>query len=420
MNRQDIFMFLPRKILAFLKLFNFDVAGYVVRVAAKRMWQKAYPGKDGFRDDGICCAVDLRYVTSLSQVGRDFLDMMRKTRIPFQAFDMHLPIPCPAVLDEHELEPYRAIEKKTIGFRNLMLFTTTPILKSRKYRNILTPFWEFDRGMESRAEKIFEGVDHLVVFSDFCAAYFRRIAPPGICVSKIRYPYTGGWHVDSPRKEVRSQYGIPQSAFVVFFHFSFGSCYERKNPEAIVRAVKVAFGNDPDVWIVFKTAGFNTHPDKVDALRRCLEDAGYLKNSLLINAYLQHQEILDLIGASDVYMSLHRGEGFGIGMLEAMAVGTPVVCTNFGGNCDFTKAVTAFLVDYDMVDVPRNVEMYNEVGVWPEPRIDEAAHWLRHIRSNPDIGVEKSVRAKAYISDFFSVGRFEDDVRAFLRKVVDD
>ena len=150
--------------------------------------------------------------------------------------------------------------------------------------------------------------------------------------------------------------------------------------------------------------------------QRCIEEHR-LGNILVIDQYLSRQRILELIAAADVYLSLHRGEGFGIGMLEAMSVGTPVVAANFGGNTDFTTEETAFLVDCELVDVDHDrplTGIYNHVRKWAQPNIETAANHLRALYDDPAPGRRKAETATAFITTYFAIENFENDVRRLI------
>ena len=91
---------------------------------------------------------------------------------------------------------------------------------------------------------------------------------------------------------------------------------------------------------------------------------------------------MDLMSAADIYVSLHAAEGFGLTLLEAMAVGTPVICTGYSGNMDFTNYENSWLVGYQMMRTDERTGPYPEGSVWASPNLDEAIDVMRHVGSN--------------------------------------
>ena len=92
--------------------------------------------------------------------------------------------------------------------------------------------------------------------------------------------------------------------------------------------------------------------------------------------------MLELMASADVYISLHAAEGFGLTMLEAMALGTPTICTGYSGNMDFTTAENSWLVDYSMIATDEQLGPYPPGAVWASPSLDSAIEALRAAASS--------------------------------------
>ena len=113
----------------------------------------------------------------------------------------------------------------------------------------------------------------------------------------------------------------------------------------------------------------------------------------VIHRSLPYNDMASLIRAADVYFSLHRSEGFGMGMAEAMSFGRIVIGTNFSGNTDFLTEETGFPVPYKLRPVePHEYPWNTEPQVWAEPDLNEAARILRQVFETPDLALK---RAKA-------------------------
>jgi len=400
-------------VLTALRHCGIDVYKYASRWLVWRMWRRACPQME-LRDDGLCVAADLRQVASLPQLCRDFIDRMDETDIPFEIFDMHLPLFTPASLPEKESERYLSRAVKRITQRRVVVFRPAYIDKPKNRFSTITPFWEFETGLPAGGGAVFGGSQAAMVFSDFCREAYARVLPSDYPVCKVRYPFNACWKPSADRAFLKERFGIPKESFSVMFHFNLMSDLDRKNPDGAIRSFELAFAEDPHALLVLKTAGSDAVAANVERIRQAIDSSPIRDQIRLIDGNFSHQDIIDLIASSDVYLSLHRGEGFGIGMLEAMSVGVPVVCTAYGGNLDFAKPETAFLVGYDLVPVDGRSDLYEAVGNWPEPRVAEAAECLRTIRRNPALAAERVSRATSFISEYFSQKNFEQDVRRLL------
>ncbi len=178
----------------------------------------------------------------------------------------------------------------------------------------------------------------------------------------------------------RGHFGLPADRFLFLFVFDMRSILERKNPLAIVRAFRRAFRPDEPVALAFKV----THGDKdaagLELLRR---EAGSV-GALVLDRMMSRQEVNALLNCCDCYVSLHRSEGYGLTMAEAMLLGKPVIATGYSGNLDFMTPQNSLLVDYAHVPVGPEVPHYRAGGTWAEPSVEHAAHWMRWVVDHPD------------------------------------
>jgi len=105
----------------------------------------------------------------------------------------------------------------------------------------------------------------------------------------------------------------------------------------------------------------------------------------LLEGYLARPELWTLMASIDCFVSLHRAEGFGLGMAEAMACGKAVIATPWSGNVDFTRADNALLVDYALVPLTRDLGPYRQGQMWAEPDIDSAASAMRQVAQSREL-----------------------------------
>jgi hypothetical protein len=168
-------------------------------------------------------------------------------------------------------------------------------------------------------------------------------------------------------------------AFTVLFVFDLWSRMERKNPLGLIDAFDRAFCGDAGARLVIKAGGARQHPDELRRLR----EAAAGRRVLILEDDLARDEVLALMRACDVYASLHRAEGFGLTIAEAMALGKPVVATHYSGNTDFMTPWNSFPVPYRLVELPADDHVYPRGSAWAEPDLDAAAGLFREIRRDP-------------------------------------
>ena len=125
------------------------------------------------------------------------------------------------------------------------------------------------------------------------------------------------------------------------------------------------------------------------------------------NENLSRVSMLNLINMCDVYMSLHRGEGLGLGMLEAMSMGKPVIATNYGGNTDFVLDNVAFPLNYRLVK-PKELDfkVYQSVQKWAEPNLKQASDYLLKLYKNKKLREEIGQKAQLFVRQKFSLENF--------------
>ena len=105
-----------------------------------------------------------------------------------------------------------------------------------------------------------------------------------------------------------------------------------------------------------------------------------------------------LMLACDCYVSLHRSEGFGLTLAEAMAIGKPVISTGYSGNVDFMNEENSFLVDYEICQVGPGNEIYPADGTWADPNLEHAARLIRHVYDDPRAAAQMGARAREDIA----------------------
>jgi O-antigen biosynthesis protein len=270
----------------------------------------------------------------------------------------------------------------------LLLRALEPQLMSRSY-NILCTFWELPRAPEAW-RPLLEGFRELWVPNAFVADAFRDIFPGTITIIPPAIHPGDGPFMD------REVWRMEPGRFYFLFSFDYYSSPHRKNPMAVLRAFQEAFADRMDnVGLIIKCVGVGDRfPEISSAL---LGAAKRDPRIIIIDRSLKRDEMLGLIRASDAYISLHRSEGFGMGMAEAMSFGRIVIGTNFSGNNEFLTTDTGFPVPYTLRPVEPWEYTWASGQAWAEPDVEAAAKIMRLVIERPDLATERRRAAKALI-----------------------
>ncbi len=179
----------------------------------------------------------------------------------------------------------------------------------------------------------------------------------------------------------RTELGLPQDKFLFLYVFDFNSYLARKNPFATVKAFRQAFDvSDSSVGLVLKT--MNANPENRE-WRRFICECAKDERIVLLDQTMEREKVLGLIQACDAYISLHRSEGFGRTLAEAMLFGKPVISTNFSGSVDFVNHDTGYPVQWRSVPVkPDEYPFINadDGAWWAQPITKVAAQQMRASR----------------------------------------
>jgi glycosyltransferase involved in cell wall biosynthesis len=248
--------------------------------------------------------------------------------------------------------------------------------------------WELDI-LPSSWERGLGYVHEVWVPSEFVAGAVRRRTklPVRVVPHPVAAPPASGLG--------REGFGVPERAFVALAVLDMGSGYERKHPAGAVRAFRQAFGDDPDAMLLLKVVGGGRAPWAVREIETACAGAANIR---LLQATLSREDQGALLRTADVVLSLHRSEGFGLVLAEAMRLGVPSVATGWSGNMQFMTESTAALVAHRLVPVRDRQGIYREKGaLWAEPDVAHAADWLQRLRAEPELRrrIGEAARASA-------------------------
>lgn len=269
-------------------------------------------------------------------------------------------------------------------------------------------FWELERLPNSWLPAL-EQVDEVMVSTSFVGSAIRRDTNKPI----LRAPLPLSPLVDSGLQ--RADFGINERSFVFLFTFDFASWLERKNPVAVTRAFRRAFPSERnDVQLVIKSSNGYRLPDW---MRQLEQSIGGDPRIILRDEVIDKAHLVALQRCADAYVSLHRAEGFGLGMAECMALGKPVIATGWSGNLEFMDSDCAALVDYKLVPVPAGAYLDSEGQRWAEPDEEDAVRWLRRLADDRDFSRELGERGRKRVEATLSVEAVAHKLRERLVEI---
>lgn len=258
------------------------------------------------------------------------------------------------------------------------------------HHNIGLWYWESDV-MSPTQLPAFDYVDEVWSATTYLQESFRSAqrAPVSLVPSPLVFD------VAPTDRSDRHRFGL-DDRFTYLFSFDFLSVVERKNPLGLVEAYRRAYGPGDGTRLVLKSINGEVFPRERERVAAAISDRDDIE---LWDRMLPAADRLGLVAAADCYVSLHRAEGLGLTMAEAMAAGTPVIATGYSGNLDFMDDASALLVPYELVEVGAGSH-YPAQGHWADPDLDVAAQFLHEVRVDPVAAERRALAAKAALSRF--------------------
>jgi SAM-dependent methyltransferase/glycosyltransferase involved in cell wall biosynthesis len=256
-------------------------------------------------------------------------------------------------------------------------------------------FWETNR-LPGTLRPALDFIDEVWVASPFVAeAIAEETAKP---VLTFPLPVL----VPEPPPLTRTELGLPEDSFVFLFVFDFFSTLERKNPLGLIEAFKRAFPEPDGALLYLKSINGERAPADLARVRTAADGR---RDIVVADGYVAHDRLTALTALCDCYVSLHRSEGFGLTIAEAMAFGKPAIATGYSGNLAFMDEDSSFLVPYSLTSLEHAVGPYPAGTVWADPDLDEAARLLREVFDRPDEARERGLRGQEAVETRQSLER---------------
>jgi len=245
-------------------------------------------------------------------------------------------------------------------------------------RSACVPFWELPVIPRSW-EGILGGMDAILAPTRFIQEACARVVGSD---RVLHYPQA----VTLPRKVFadRAAWGLSPTATVFLVTFHVGSGIDRKNPWAALAAFRRAFPGSEDVQLVIKSRPWSEVRELAEQFQRLREETASDTRILVVDQNLPYDDVMRLYASCDALVSLHRSEGLGLHLMEAMSLGKAVVATGWSGNLDFMTDANSVLVPFALVPIDPvhphyRVERSRPGQVWAEPDVDAAARSLRRL-----------------------------------------
>ena len=251
-------------------------------------------------------------------------------------------------------------------------------------------FWELSN-FPRKWDGSFRYFNEIWVASDFLLDALSQVSP----VPVVKIPISIGFEARGLLD--RKALGIPERSFVFLNIFDFQSFAERKNPFALIEAFRRFYHDfsSREGLLLLKMTNTAADPVLLGEIKAKMSGLPIR----IIDTYFDKNDIYDLLLLSDCYVSLHRSEGFGLPLAEAMYLRKPVIATGYSGNMDFMNINNSFLVKYSLIEIKKDVGPYEKGNVWADPDILHAAELMRCVYENRESAQEMGARASEDIKN---------------------
>lgn len=255
----------------------------------------------------------------------------------------------------------------------------------------------------------FKYVNEIWTPSTFSSDAFKKVSP----VPVFTIPY--GIEAVPNKTLKRKDFNLPDNKFLYLVMFDSHSSIDRKNPKDAIKAFVEAFPENDNVCLVVKIN--NPLSKHIKELERELKT---VKHYRLIDKVLDNPDLYSLISLCDVFVSLHRGEGFGLVMAEAMLLGTVCIATNYSGNTDFMNKDNSCLVDYKLCPTSGETCFVYEQGEWAQPDIKQASEYMITLFKDKELYNTLRKNAQEYIFNEYSIRKSSEKIEKRIGQIIKD
>jgi len=326
-----------------------------------------------------------RYNSGLQQAAKDMVDALATAGVRLSLRD----VPMPANWDGRPRTGFDGLERFPITIVNTGLDLAIPesyrlagLHRRAGVYRIAVWFWELEQLPDAWRGRGAD-VDEIWAPTAFIAEAMKPLGKPvfpmlpSVCLPEFE-----------PRSKAAC--GLDPDRFTFLFAFDMNSRLPRKNPLGLIEAFRLAFARSEPVELAIKVGEQDDrHSEWWSQLRRAAAAHGV---TLLVRR-LPRGELLSLMNAADAYVSLHRSEGLGLTMAEAMLLGKPAIATGYSGNLDFMTRENSWLVDW--TPTAADPAMHAPPGtIWAEPSREHAAELMRQVVNQPRLAADRANRGR--------------------------
>ncbi|WP_407401951.1 glycosyltransferase [Chryseobacterium sp.] len=341
---------------------------------------------------------------------RSNIRAIKTTNIPYVINDFNITISkyvqdeTQDTLEISEKNPYN-INLVQINIDRLhSVMQNTPKTYFQGKYNIAFWAWELENFPEE-SKVFFNLFNEIWVPSNFCAEAISKLS--SVPVIKIMHSI----EIEKPIYK-RIDFKLPDEKFIYLTMFDYYSSIERKNPIATIDAYEKSFGkNNPNVILVIKTSISNEFPTEKKKLLNRISDNNSI---IIIEEILEKNKLFSLINLCDCFISLHRSEGFGLTMAEAMFLGKPVIATAYSANTEFMNINNSFLVRYNLIKTGNLYYFSSDNDFWADADIDHAAEQMLYVFKENRVAQSIAKKGQEDIHKFLSPIRLGDKIKQRL------
>lgn len=358
------------------------------------------PYERGRYPQGINLIGDIKAETGLGQSMRILADIFEDNEIPFCIKQVNAPGNLQRIENKWDSKMQTDV---TYGMNLIHINPSVwgenynkfpPDMLNYRY-NIAYWAWELEEFPKEWMACI-DTVDEIWTPSEFVSRSIRAKTDKPV----VTVPYT--IKIDRSVLYDRKYFSLPENKFLFIIMYDFMSVSERKNPWGGIEAYKKAFGNkNESVGLIIKV----NHLPNEKELYRLKKELQHFPNIYYITKNYARKEVESLVAVADVLVSLHRSEGFGLQMAEAMYLGTPVIATNWSATTEFMSKESACLVDYELIALAKNIGPYKRGSYWADADISQAADYMRRLYSDREFYQKVREKAECYIKSTLNGGK---------------
>lgn len=249
----------------------------------------------------------------------------------------------------------------------------------------------------------FEYVDEIWAVSNFVKTAISKFTKKPVYVfpNPIVEP-------KAPEKLDRFKIGLLPDRPYNLFIFDFASVFNRKNPLGLIEAHSKAFPSEDGPLLVIKSSNGQMDAENLEKLKFVAKNRSDI---LLIDQYLSREQLTALINECETYISLHRSEGYGLTMAEAMSLGKPVIATEYSGNLDFMNKQNSILIPSSKIPIGAESFPYLADSEWAEPDLNFAAQEMRNLWTDKSFAEKLGQQAKIDVTTRFTTKNASEFVK---------